>query len=159
MNEDARFEDGRDKPLNLGAQDVEDLEVLSTLIQDAVFPATEMKWLAAESRLVLLVNRFRWEDLQAAERGRRAVERVQSLLVIDNVIGVASLGIDRTDANIILSILSISFVPGKDGVGFVDLTLAGDGGVRVSVEALELTLKDVTRPYMAPSRQKPNHDV
>ena len=41
---DARFEDGREAPLNLGALDAEDLEVLSSLAQDAVFPVTEMRW-------------------------------------------------------------------------------------------------------------------
>ena len=41
---DARFEDGGDKPLRLKALDGEDLTVLSSLAQDAVFPASEMKW-------------------------------------------------------------------------------------------------------------------
>ncbi|MGX9351933.1 DUF2948 family protein [Shimia sp. W99] len=157
--QDARFEDGREAPLNLGALDVEDLKVLSTLMQDAVFPASEMKWLPKERRFALLVNRFRWEDLPAAERRKRAVERVQSLLVVDNVLGVASQGVDRKDTDMILSVLTVSFEPGEDGAGFVVLTLAGDGGIRLSVEALEVTLKDVTRPYMAPSRQAPKHEV
>ena len=37
--------------------------------------------------------------------------------------------------------------------------LAGDGGIRLTVEALEVTLKDVTRPYVAPSRHVPKHEV
>ena len=41
---DARFEDGRETPLNLGALDTDDLSVLSSLVQDAVFPVTEMRW-------------------------------------------------------------------------------------------------------------------
>ena len=36
---DARFEDGGDKPLRLKALDDDDLAVLSSLPQDAVFPA------------------------------------------------------------------------------------------------------------------------
>ncbi|PSL18624.1 DUF2948 family protein [Shimia abyssi] len=159
MNEDARFEDGREAPLNLGAMDDQDVKILSTLVQDAVFPATEMKWLPSERRFALLINRFRWEDLPAAERRKRAVERVQSLLVVDNVLRVASQGIDRQDADTILSVLTVTFEKGDDGAGFVELTLAGDGGIRLEVEALEMTLKDVTRPYAAPSRSAPRHDV
>ena len=44
MTEDARFEDGREAPLNLGALDAEDLTVIASLTQDAVFPASEMRW-------------------------------------------------------------------------------------------------------------------
>ena len=155
MTEDARFEDGRETPLNLGALDAEDLKVISSLVQDAVFPATEMRWVAAERRFALLINRFRWED---AGRARHGAERVQALLVFDNVLKVASQGIDRRDADTILSLLSVDFAAGAGGAGDMILTLAGDGAIRLSVEAAEVTLKDVTRPYRAPSGKVPQHD-
>ncbi|UXX82588.1 DUF2948 family protein [Roseovarius pelagicus] len=151
---DATFEDGREAPLNLGAFDPEDLQILSSLTQDAVFPITEMSWRPGARRFALLVNRFRWED---AGRERHEAERVQSLLVVDNVLGVASQGIDRGDADMILSLLSVTFEPGEEGAGHVLLTLAGDGAIRLEIEALEVTLKDVTRPYRAPSKKAPSH--
>ncbi|UWQ79529.1 DUF2948 family protein [Leisingera sp. S132] len=154
---DASFEDGREAPLNLGALEEEDLKVLSSLLQDAVFPVTEMSWRASERRFALLVNRFRWEDRDAAERRGRAFERVQSLLTVDNVLGVSSQGVDRKDKDLILSLLSVTFEPGSDGAGHVLLTLAGDGALRLAVEALEVSLRDVTRPYKAPSGQAPDH--
>lgn len=154
---DATFEEGREAPLNLGAADAEDLRVISSLVQDAVLPATEMTWRPAERRFALLLNRFRWEDRVAAERRGRAYERVQSVLVIDNVLGVASQGVDHKDPDTILSVLAVEFEPGEDGTGHVLLTLAGDGAIRLSVEALEVTLKDVTRPYVAPSGHVPQH--
>ncbi|KIC10841.1 hypothetical protein RA19_08805 [Leisingera sp. ANG-M1] len=154
---DASFDDGREVPLNLGALEANDLEVLSSLLQDAVFPVTEMSWRASERRFALLLNRFRWEDRDAAERRGRAYERVQSLLVVNNVLGVASQGVDRKDTDLILSLLSVSFEPGEDGAGHVLLTLAGDGALRLSVEALEVSVRDVTRPYRAPSGQAPDH--
>ena len=39
---DARFEDGADTPLRVIAQGPDDLPVLAALLQDAVFPITEM---------------------------------------------------------------------------------------------------------------------
>jgi hypothetical protein len=159
VTEDARFEDGGEAPLNLGALDGDDLAVLSALAQDAVFPATEMQWRPAERRFALLLNRFRWEDAPKAERRGRPVERVQAVLVVANVLGVASQGIDRRDGDTILSLLSVAFEAGEDGTGFVLLTLAGDGAIRLKVEALEVTLKDVTRPYKAPSGKAPSHDL
>lgn len=155
MSGDARFEDGAEAPLNLGALEAADLEVISSLVQDAVFPITEISWRARQRRFALLVNRFRWEEGTAAQR--RGAERVQSLLVVDNVLGVASQGIDRSDKDVILSLLSVTFEPGEDGAGQVLLTLAGDGAIRLRVEALEVTLKDVTRPYRAPSGKVPGH--
>jgi len=154
---DASFHDGREAPLNLGAQDDADLQVISTLAQDAIFPVTEMSWRSSERRFALLVNRFRWEDRETAEARSRDYERVQSLLVVDNVLGVSSQGVDRKDKDLILSLLSVSFEAAEDGAGHVLLTLAGDGALRLSVEALEVSLRDVTRPYRAPSRHVPDH--
>lgn len=157
MTQDATFEDGREAPLNLGALDADDLRVISSLAQDAVFPITEMTWRAADRRFALLINRFRWEDADAAKARGRAVERVQSLLVVDHVLGVASQGLDRSDSDLILSLLSVDFKAEEDGSGHVVMTLAGDGALRLSVEALEVSLRDVTRPYLAPSRKMPDH--
>ena len=156
MSEDAKFEDGAEAPLNLGAMDPEDLQVVSSLSQDAIFPITEMTWRPGERRFAILINRFRWED---QGRTRHAPERVQSLLVIDNVLRVASQGIDRNDRDTVLSLLSVTFEPGEEGSGHLILTLAGDGAIRLEIEALDVTLKDVTRPYRAPSGKAPNHDA
>lgn len=154
MTQDARFEDGREAPLNLGALDAEDLGVVSALVQDAVFPASEMRWLPKERRFALLLNRFRWED---AGRERHGAERVQSVLVFENVLRVASQGVPRGDKDMILSLLSVDWQDGEAPGGMLELVLAGDGAIRLEVEALELSLRDVTRPYRAPSGHVPGH--
>lgn len=152
MVEDARFEDGGAKPLRLKALDVDDLQVLSALAQDAIFPGNEMRWVPSERRFAILLNRFRWED-----KGANPPERVQAALVIEDVQAVKSQGVNKGDSDTILSLLSIAFEPGEDGTGRVLLTLAGDGAIACDVEALEVVLKDVTRPYIAPSRKAPTH--
>jgi hypothetical protein len=154
MTQDARFEDGREAPLNLGALEGSDLEVIASLVQDAVFPASEMKWDRKNHRFALLVNRVRWED---AGKTRHAPERVQSLLMVSNVLAVASQGVPQGDADTILSLLTLGFEETEAPSGHLTLTLAGDGAIRLSVEALEVTLKDVTRPYAAPSKKLPHH--
>ena len=122
MSDDARFEDGREAPLNLGALDADDLQVISSLVQDAVFPMTEMTWQAGQRRFALLLNRFRWED---DGRERHGPERVRALLVVDNVLRISSQGIDRRDKDLILSLLSVTYEPVEDGAGHVTLTLGG----------------------------------
>lgn len=154
MTQDATFEEGGEAPLNLGALDAEDLKVISALVQDAVFPGNEMRWTPAQRRFAVLLNRFRWED---KGRDRHGPERVRSLLVIDEVLGVASQGVPHRDADTILSLLSVEFEPGDDGAGHILLTLAGDGAIRLQVEAVGVSLRDVTRPYRAPSGHVPEH--
>ncbi len=150
---DARFEDGAENPLRLQALDIEDLKVISALVQDSVLPATEMTWDRKRRRFAMLINRFRWEH--AAQGGD--YERVQSLLVISDVLAVASQGFARDDADLVLSILALDFAPGEDGAGHLSLTLAGDDEIRLSVECLDVALSDVTRPYRAPSGRAPAH--
>jgi hypothetical protein len=155
---DARFEDGGEGPLRLVAQDAEDLKVISTLIQDAVLPVTELKFDPRRRRFALLLNRFRWEDRSEAEAVGRAYERVRSVLVVEDVLKVQSLGFDRADTDLVLSLLALDFTPAADGAGRLILTLAGDGAIALDVEALEVRLGDVTRPYRAPSGKLPRHD-
>jgi hypothetical protein len=158
MVEDARFEDASPGALRLQAMDADDLRVISALIQDAVFPAAEMKWQPAQRRFGLLLNRFRWED-GAANTAKPRAERVQSLLIVDSVLSVTSSGIVRGDNDMVLSVLAAEFTPGDDGAGTLTLTLAGDGAIALTVECLDISLKDVTKPYLAVSRKVPKHDL
>jgi len=151
---DAKFEDGAQAPLNLGALDTDDLAVISSLAQDAVFPASEMRWLKREGRFALLLNRMRWEDEGTTQR---APERVQSVLIFNTVQSVSSQEVPKGDPDTVLSLLHIGFEPSEAPSGHITLTLAGDGAIRLSVEALDVTLKDVTRPYTAPSKKRPSH--
>ena len=153
MTEDARFEDGREAPLNIGALDADDLKIISALIQDGVFLANEMRFSSKDRRFAILLNRFRWED-----SGKRSPERVQSVLHISEVNNVASQGVDRSEKDMIFSVLNLEFEESDAPSGHITLTLAGDGAIRLEVEALDVSLKDVTRPYIAPSKKTPNHD-
>ncbi len=154
---DATFEDGAEKRLHLKAQDADGVPILSALMQDAVLTMADMKWEPRARRLALLVNRFRWEDRDAAEKRGRAYERARSLLMIGGALSVASTGIERADKDTVLSVLSLTWEPGSDGAGTVTLVLAGDGAIMAQVECLDLTLRDVTRPYRALSGHVPKH--
>lgn len=157
MTGDATFEEGGEQPLRLRALDSADLDVISTLVQDSVLPVREIKWDKRRRRLALLLNRFRWEDAERAKARGRPMERVQSVLSIEDVTAVQAQGVSRGDPELVLSVLSVAFEPGEDGTGRVVLTLAGDGAMAAHVEALEVFLQDVTRPYLAPSGKAPTH--
>ena len=154
---DARFEDGDERPLRLLAQDSEDLKVISTLVQDAVLTGADIAWSARQRRLGLLLNRFRWEDRDAAGGIGRPPERVRSLLEIGDALRVRTQDLPRGDGDTVLSLLALSFEAGPDGTGQVMLAFAGDAMLAVEVECLDIRLTDVTRPYLAPSRTVPQH--
>lgn len=154
---DAGFNDVDPAPLALAAGDADDLLVISALAQDAVLPVTDISYDARQRRLALLLNRFRWEDAEAARREGRAYERVRTLLLVLDVRRVLSDGIDRKDTNLVLELLALRWQPGKDGAGRLLLEFAGDGTLAVDVECLNVELRDVTRPYLANSRRAPQH--
>ncbi len=154
---DARFEDAEEKPLRLLAAGPEDLSVISALVQDAVGRSGDAAWLRGRRRFAVLLNRFRWEDRDKAERAGRAYERVRSILTIEDVIRVRASGIDPADPDQLFNLLAVGFEPGEDGAGTVRLTLSGDGEIAADVECLSVRLDDVTRPYVAPSRKVPEH--
>lgn len=154
---DARFAEGAETALRLCADDPEGLKVISALVQDAVLSITDIRFDRKRRRLVMLINRFRWEDREAAERRGRRYERVRALLVVDQVLAVSSQGIDRHDADTVLSVLALDWQPGQDGAGRLLVTLAGDGAIAAEAECLDVLLRDVTRPYLAPSGHLPQH--
>jgi len=128
------------------------LAVLSALVQDAVLSASDMRYMPRQRRFALLVNRFRWEAASTPER-------VRALLIFDDVQAAATSGFDRGDADLVLSLLSVDFAPEDEGAvgGEITLTLAGDGAVRLVVECVEASLRDVTRPW--PTSRTPAHKL
>ena len=154
---DAKFEDGDDGPLRLLVQGAEDLSVASALLQDAVLPVSELRYDRKRRSFGLLVNRFRWEDAEAARKAGRGFERVRCLVVFDGVLSAKTQGIDPKSGETILSLLSVEFAAKDDVSGRVTLNFAGDGAIALEVEALDLRIEDVTKPYYAPSRKAPDH--
>ena len=154
---DASFADADPGPLTLRAEDADDLRIISALVQDAVVTVSDIAWDARSRRLSMLVNRFRWEDAEAARRENRPFERTRALLVLSDVTRLSSDGIDRADRGLVLSLLALDWQAAEDGAGTITLTFAGDGALAARVECIAVDLRDVTRPYVAPSRHEPRH--
>jgi hypothetical protein len=77
---------------------------------------------------------------------------------VETVTAVRSSGIDRRQTDTILSLLALTYSGPAEGPGHLTLTLAGDGAIELEVEALEISLRDTTRPYRAVSGKAPAHD-
>lgn len=145
---------GEGKGLRLIAQDASDLEVLSSALQDAVLKAENIKYDRRRRRFTLEVNRFAWEKLEGK---RDPKTRIRSLLAIDGVLSVKSRAVNKSDPDMIMSLLSIAFSEADEPPGgTVSLLLAGDGELALSVEALDVTLLD--SDYEWNTRHTPDHD-
>ena len=107
MSQDASFSEGADSALYLGAFTPEDVEVISTILQDGIFCIKDLAWLKNKRQVAVLVNRFRWENKSEYIEKNSAPERVKSLLIIDNVLNISSQGIDRRDSSAPLNLLNI----------------------------------------------------
>jgi len=149
----ASFEDVSFKPLRLVAFTVDDLEVISTMTQDAVFPSSEMILNSEKRRFAILLNRYLWEKNKS-----KNAERAQAVLAFEDVKNVQTKNINKSDNNLALCLLNISFKAEEDGMGTIQIILSGKGKIRLQVEALEVSLRDVTQPYLAPSRLIPHHN-
>ena len=158
MAQDASFSDGTDSALYLGAVTPEDLEVISSILQDGIFCIKDLAWSKKKRQVALLINRFRWENKSDYIVGRSLPERVRSLLIVDNVLNISSQGIDRSDINAPLNLLKLDLNQSKNSI-FLTLLLSDFGAIRCEVEAIELSIKDVTRPYKAKSGKIPVHPM
>ena len=158
MSQDASFSEGADRALYLGAFNPQDVEIISTILQDSIFFINDLAWLKKKQRVAVLVNRFRWENKSEYIDKNSAPERVKSLLIIDNVLNISSQGIDRSDDSEPLNLLNLDLKKTKKNI-FLTLLLSNFGAIRCELEAIELSIKDVTRPYKAHSENIPYHPI
>jgi Protein of unknown function (DUF2948) len=162
-----------ESPLKLMARDAADLEVIAACVQDALVPIGEMAFLPAEQRFILVLNRFRWDRIDAGEvaQAERSTarsptsgdaafweqgdagpryERVHSGLRFERVTAVRTRGIDLHNRDRILELLTIQAEPSA-----VSLFFAGGAAVRIEVAELRCYLEDFGEGW--PTRWRPSH--
>lgn len=150
---DARFFDANEKPIRLLAMDGDDLAIISTLVQDAIAERKEMRFEKKAQRFSLLLKRFRWEDAQDAKAANRPFERVQSVLSFGNVLNVKTNGLPQGNDNLVFDLLGLELRDGQ-----ILIALAGEGSIALEIEAIEVQLVDVSKPYRAASQLLPHHE-
>ncbi|WP_172122514.1 MULTISPECIES: DUF2948 family protein [unclassified Devosia] len=139
--------------LKLLALDSEDLEVISAHVQDAVVRVSDMGYARADRRFALLMNRFDWESADARGKGLRK----RAGLHFDRVSHVAIAGFDPNARDGVLELLAVTFSVTDDPAGIVELSFAGGGTVRLTVECLEARLADLGAAWAAAA--KPAHSL
>ena len=163
-------------PLKLRARDAEDLRALATCLQDALVPLTDVAYLKAEKRFVMVANRFMWERdareaplpesaAASAEAGADArfeeaeagplYYRVNCAVTFDRVRNVRFRGLDPREKDQILSLLTLEVESGAAEPGAVQLVFAGGGTIRLEMRGVRCHLEDGGEPW--PTHWRPSH--
>lgn len=143
-----------DDLLRLAAIDEEDLAVISAHVQDAVLHVGDMRYLPAERRFAIAMNRFIWE---VADGGNPRYQRRRACVTFDRVNRARTRGIDRDRPEAALELLAMRFQATDSPAGLVTLVFAGGGAVQLSVEVIEARLADLCAAW--PTTVKPSHDL
>lgn len=131
-----------DARLLLLADTVDDVPLISALVQDAVVHAADIAWEPKARRLVLLLNRFRWEAGDAT--------RIRTALRLENVTRLQRRGWPHGDA--ILALLAITV-----DADAITLSFAVGPTLRAEIECVDLILEDMSEPW--PALRQPHHDA
>jgi len=142
--------------LKLVALDQDDLEVVSTHLQDATFSVGDVMWRPAEKRLVISLARFDWEGAlgQSPQFHRR-----RTALRFDRVNSIKCRNVNCKDKQVMLNLLAVEFEETDPPGGAVTLIFSGDAALRLEIECLECELVDLGPVWAASCCPKHAEDV
>jgi Protein of unknown function (DUF2948) len=147
------------EPVKFVALDRDDLEVVSTHLQDALIKVADVVWRPNERRLVMGLSRFDW---LAAEGSNPELRRCRAALRFERVTGCKCRNVDPAGKDAVLNLLAVEFSENDPPGGIVTLTFSGGGVLRLEVECLEAELADLgptwatdTRPVHADDKSEP----
>jgi hypothetical protein len=140
-------------PLKLLALDEEDLQVLSSHLQDAVVRVGDMVYLPSQKRFAAILNRFDWES--ASEKGAKDYRRRRTALRFDRVLRAQHKELRPNVPDRVLELLAIQFEPGDTPSGKITLLFSGDVTIQLDVECVEAEMRDLGPVWS--TRHKPEH--
>jgi hypothetical protein len=139
-------------PLKLVALDRDDLDIVSTHLQDAVLKVCDVIWHPAEQRVVLALSRFDWG---CTCDGSPDLRRCRTALRFERVSCFKARNVRPTDKGAVLNLLAIEFAENDPPGGIVTLTFSGGAAMRLEVECLECELADLGPAWNV--RTRPEH--
>jgi hypothetical protein len=140
------------EPMKFVALDRDDLEVVSTHLQDALVKVADIMWRPQEKRLVISLRRFDW---LSAEATRPELRRCHSALRFERVNSCKCRSVNPAGKDAVLNLLAVEFTETDPPAGAVTLIFSGGGVLRLEVECLEAELLDLGPSW--PAAERPVH--
>lgn len=128
------------EPLKFVAFDPDDLEVVSTHLQDAEVRVADVHWRPQEKRLVLGLDRFDWLAWNASSPD---IRRRRSALRFERVLSCKRKQVAPDGKDQVLHLLAVEFEVTDAPAGVVTLVFSRGAALRLSVECLEVELVDL----------------
>ena len=144
----------QDNALKLKATDDDDLEVFSTVLQDAPMPLSEVTFLKEEKRFAALFRRFCYEQMPEMVTGQNLMQ-VDCALVFDDVTNANAWDLGGLGGDGMAELMTIvSDSSSEDGV---TITLVFHGGGHIKVDAARVAgrLADIGEAH--PAQSRPRH--
>jgi hypothetical protein len=140
--------------LKFAAFDEEDLEVISTHLQDAAVKVADVMWRPQEKRLIIVLSRFDWVSAECEKSGLR---RCRSALRFERVSACQCRHVNPAGKDSVLNLLAVEFEETDAPAGVVKLIFSGGAVLRAEVECLEAELADLGPSWSVSAR--PAHTV
>jgi hypothetical protein len=146
------------EPLQLRAEDAEDLAVISSCLQDALVPLADMRYDRAARQFIFAVNRFRWEGCDPLSTEDAVFERIACAVTFEDVRAVSARTIDQTRRDRLLELLAVMVGERErtDGATAL-LVFAGGGRIKLELDRIRCRLRDFGEPW--PTRWRPRHMI
>ena len=140
--------------LKLKALSPEDIQVMSSVLQDAAVKVADLAYLPKQHRFAAVLNRYRWEGVDD-RRHRRHGERVRAGLHFEGVLRAQFQNVPMDRADHVMELLAVEAEPGEDGAAVLNLVFSGFAAIRLEVECLDGVLEDLSDPWAA--LERPHH--
>jgi hypothetical protein len=138
------------EPVKFIALDKDDLDVVSTHLQDALVKVADILWRPQEKRLVVALDRFDWPSAECCAKPE--LRRCRSALRFERVNCCKCRHVNPAGKDAVLNLLAVEFAETDSPGGVVTLTFSGGAALRLEVECLEAELADLGPSWPAAAR-------
>jgi hypothetical protein len=146
--------DSPDSRLRLRAVSPDDVEVLSTLLQDAIIPGEDMTFDRSGQRFIMVANRFCWDrpavDGVTTDTGAPVFERQLCGIQIHGVGQVRASGMPASRRGALFNLLAITATAATDGAQ-VELVFSGGVSLRLDSDGLLILAEDLDEGHPTPN--------
>src|ERR1700745_3621486 len=137
------------EPVKFVALDRDDLEVVSTHLQDALVKVADVMWRPHEKRLVVALSRFDW---LSAEGTKPELRRCRSALRFERVKCCKCRDVNPAGKDAVLNLLAVEFAESDSPPGVVTLIFSGGAMLRLKFECRGPDLADLGPSWPAAAR-------